>query len=110
MEVTIMKTTRIITTGALGALSLAAATSFAATPGQGYDAFGARDLGSGVGQNITTSTYMGTAMSGVPGKGWDSFAASEGERVPDGRSGYIGTSMQTPSLGYDLLGSKDPSL
>ena len=109
-----MKTTQLLT-GLLGGVLLAASTSFAATPGQGFDAFGARDLGSGVGENIIHGAYMGTSLGGTAGQGWDVYSARDigsgvGEPLPTGRTGYLGTAMQIPSLGYDVMGSKDPSL
>jgi hypothetical protein len=113
MEGIIMNTSRKLITGTLGAVLFTAASAFAATPGQGFDAFGARDYGSGIGEStaVASPAYMGTSLGGIPGKGWDAFNARQGERVPDGSSGYIGTSMVVaPSGGYDLLGSKDPSL
>ncbi len=112
-----MNTTRQLITGTLGAVLFTAVSAFAGTPGQGFDAFGARDYGSGIGESTSiTSAYVGTSMGGVPGQGWDVYNARDlnsgvGQRLPDGSSGYIGTSMvAAPSGGYDLMRSKDPSL
>ena len=98
-----MKTTRKLIIGALGTVLLGATSSFAAAPGQGWDAFNAGD---GEVINVMSGGYKGTSLGSMPGgKGWDSFAAGEGERIPDASTGYRGTSMQTPSGGYDVFGS-----
>ena len=97
-----MKTTRKLIIGALGTVLLGATSSFAAAPGQGWDAFNAGD---GEVINVMSGGYKGTSLGSEPGSGWDSFAAGEGERIPAASTGYRGTSMQTPSGGYDVFGS-----
>ncbi len=112
-----MDTTRKLIIGALGTVLLGATSSFAATPGQGWDAFGTAAINEGTGEAVMTipGGYKGTSFSPgmMPGKGWDAFNAGhdqEVESIPEASKGYQGTSMQVPSRGYDAFGSGSPDL
>lgn len=107
-----MKTTRKLIIGALGTVLFSATASFAVVPGQGWDAFNAGAINEGVGEviNAMPGGYKGTSLGSKPGQGWDSFAVGQGERIPEASTGYRGTSMQTPSGGYDAFGSGSKDL
>jgi len=107
-----MKTTRKLIIGALSTVLLGATSSFAAVSGQGWDAFNAGAINEGAGEVISVmhGGYKGTSLGSMPGKGWDTFNAGQGERVPEASTGYRGTSLQTPSGGYDAFGSGSKDL
>ena len=68
-------------------------------PGQGWDAFRARD-----GQPVSSDSYMGTSMGSAAGQGYDTFHAREGAPI---EGSYQGTSMGSTGRGYDTFNARD---